>query len=424
MRTSWWMLVGLLLAGCGPAVGQTLTPATTEIASKAAPEATLAPPATSTSGPAAIQEPAATATPEIAQSAPAPGGVPDVDTSKHSVPLEQVYFDTFRPVNRAVPLSRASADLILQLRDAIPPIHNPRYEAAGDAVWLNDEDAVIGYAVGDQAWAYPIRILNFHEIVNDNLAGEEVLISYCPLCYSGIVYSRELGDRTLTFGNTSALYESDMVMLDYETGSYWWQVAGEAIVGNLTGERLTVLPSRTTTWGRWKELYPQTLVLSRDTGFPRNYDRDPFSGYAEIVNSGRFAFPVSEAGQDPRLAPATEVLAVKVGDEARAYPLAALGYAASADTVGGLEIVVFTDPEVPAGVAFEPVARGQSLTLVVQDGRFVDQETGSTWDLAGRAIAGPLQGEQLPPVPARTSYWFAIIAAEPDITVYQPSTAG
>jgi hypothetical protein len=143
-----------------------------------------------------------------------PQEVPAVDISKHSVPLQDVYFDTFQPANRALPLDQATPDLIAQLRDAIPPIHNPGYEPAAEVTWLREGDQVLGYAVGDQAWAYPIRILNFHEIVNDRLAKEPVLISYCPLCASGIVFSRQLGDRVLTFGNTSALYESDMVMLD------------------------------------------------------------------------------------------------------------------------------------------------------------------------------------------------------------------
>jgi hypothetical protein len=342
-----------------------------------------------------------------------------VDVTKHNVPLEDVYFDTFQPVDRAVPLSEAAPDLIKRLRDAIPPIHNPKYELATEATWLGDQDVVIGYAAGDQAWAYPLRILNFHEIVNDTLNGDPVLISYCPLCYSGIVYSRMLGDDTLTFGNTSALYESDMVMLDYQTGSYWWQVAGDAIVGPLTGETLTTLPSATITWGEWRDLHPSTLVLSRDTGYDRNYDRDPFLGYAEIVNNGRFAFPVSEAGRDARLQPATQVLAVRVGDEARAYPVSELGRAATMDTIGEQAVVVFTDLDGQTGAAFQPVLEGQSLTFELKDGAFADRETGSTWDLAGRAINGPLQGAQLPALPSKTSFWFAIIAAEPDITVYQ-----
>lgn len=224
-----------------------------------------------------------------------PDSVPPVDKSMHIVPLEEIYFDTFQPVNRAVPLSEAPEELIERLRDAIPPIHNPLYENAEQATWLDDEDIVLGYTAGDQAWAYPVKILNFHEIVNDNLAGQPVLISYCPLCYSGIVFSRVLGDQELLFGNISTLYESDMVMLDYETGSYWWQVAGQAVVGELAGEVLQVLPSRNAAWDEWRETHPGTLVLSRETGFARDYTRDPFTDIGEMANQGRFVFPVSPA---------------------------------------------------------------------------------------------------------------------------------
>jgi hypothetical protein len=349
-----------------------------------------------------------------------PADVPAVDVTKHSVPLDQIYFDTFQPVNRAVPLSQASPELIEELRDAIPPIHDPQYEAAAEANWLRAEDQVLGYVAGDQAWAFPVRILNFHEIVNDVLAGEPVLISYCPLCASGIVFSRQLGERTLTFGNTSALYESDMVMLDYGTGSYWWQVAGEAIVGPLTGERLTVLPSAVTTWGQWQALHPQTLVLARPAGRPaRTYDRDPFVGFEDALNSGRFAFPVSEAGRDERLVAGARVLAITSGGDVRGYPLTGSEPQAISDTVGEQAVVVFTDPQGPTGAAFEPLASGRALGFAVRDGEFVDRETGSVWNLAGEAVSGQLSGAQLPAVPSRTTFWFAIVAAEPEITLFR-----
>lgn len=113
-------------------------------------------------------------------------------------------------------------------------------------------------APSGQAYAYPHKILNFHELVNDAIDGIPLLVSYCPLCGSGVVFDRRLGGRTLRFGNTSALYDSDLVMFDWETNSYWWQVAGEAIVGTLSGETLKVLASTTTQWSTWKSLHPHT----------------------------------------------------------------------------------------------------------------------------------------------------------------------
>ncbi|MBV7338142.1 DUF3179 domain-containing protein [Chloroflexi bacterium TSY] len=346
-----------------------------------------------------------------------PDAIPDVDTSRHSVPLETIIFDTFQPTNRAVPLTDASPELIVRLRDAIPPIHAPIYETANDATWLTDDDGVIGYAVGDQAWAYPIRILNFHEIVNDVLANEPVLISYCPLCYSGIVYSRQLDDRVLTFGNTSALHESDMVMLDYETGSYWWQVAGRAIVGELTDAQMMVLPSMTTRWKQWRALHPDTLVLSRQTGHNRDYGRNPFVGIEEYLNTERFLFPVSEAGLDKRLLPGTKVLVVQRDDETRAYPIQGETSFVIADMVGQTDVVVFVDPANESAAVFEINTDSATSNFIVKDGRFMDTETNSVWDLAGRAVDGPLSGEQLDAVASKTTFWFAAVASEPSITV-------
>lgn len=344
--------------------------------------------------------------------------VPDVDLKKHSVPLDAVYFDTFRPINRAVPLSLATHDLIKQLRDAIPPIHHPKYEPAAAARWLSDNDRIIGYAAAGQAWAYPVRILNYHEIVNDTLTGKPILVAYCPLCGSGVVFSRRVGDRILTFGNTSALYESDMVMLDYETGSYWWHVAGRAIVGTLTDTGLTLLPGMTTTWAEWRRVHPNTKVLSRDTGYQRPYGRDPFAGYVNALNRGRFAFPVSSAARDGRLPPGTSVLAVKLGRAVRAYPLDRAGADVIMDVVANERVVVLFSDKGTSAAAYKPVAGEKELTFAVRNGKYIDRETGTVWSLDGKAIAGSLKGTRLPPIPAKSSFWFAIVAAEPAITVY------
>ncbi len=345
--------------------------------------------------------------------------IPPVDLSRHSVPLEAIYFDTFQPTNRALPLTAAPRELVERLRDAIPPLHQPRYASTTTVGWLTDDDMVIGYATDRDAWAYPIRILNYHEIVNDTLDGEPILIAYCPLCGSGVVFSRRVSGQVLTFGNTSALYESDMVMLDYETGSYWWHVAGKAIVGTLTGTNLTVLPATTTTWGQWRHMHPYTKVLSQQTGYPRPYGRDPFADYARVLNRGRFAFPVSDAARDGRLPPGTSVLAVKINTDARAYPLEPPGPDVITDRVGGQTVVVFVDAKGKGGAVFRPIARGRELGFRIQNGKYMDRETASIWSLAGIAVDGQLKGTKLPPLPFKTSFWFAIVAAEPTITVYR-----
>ena len=349
----------------------------------------------------------------------APDSVPPLDTTKHSVPLEEIYFDTFQPTDRALRLPDATPEVIDRLRDAIPPLHEPQYESADEVRWLRDDDAVIGYAEGDSAWAYPIRILNFHEIVNDMLGGVAVLVSYCPLCGSGVVFSRQVEGRVLTFGNTSALYESDMVMLDYETGSYWWQVAGRAIVGSLTDTSLVVLPATTTSWKVWKQLHPDTVVLSRATGYRRDYDRDPFIGYASQLNHGGFAFPVTPR-RYTRLEAGTMVLTVRLGDTARAYPLETKGVDIAHDELGNEPIVIFLDGAGGAAAFRARLNEGEpGLSFRVRDGTIFDRTTKTHWDLAGRATQGTLAGRELRQLPSKTTYWFAAVASEPDITVHR-----
>ena len=146
--------------------------------------------------------------------------VPMVDTNKASVPLSDIVFDTFgRSLGRYIPFDQADEEFILDLRDAIAPIYQPVYGPADDLPWLSDHDLVMGYVSGNAAYAYPINILNFHELVNDEIDGIRVLVSYCPLCVSGVVYKRELNSQALLFGNTSALYQSDLVMYDQQSGS-------------------------------------------------------------------------------------------------------------------------------------------------------------------------------------------------------------
>jgi hypothetical protein len=352
-----------------------------------------------------------------AESSEAPQGeVAMVTPDQACVAPEDIHFDTFR--GGSIPFSEASTQDILRLRDAIPPITAPVYEDVSGGDWLNADDLILGYADGDEAYAYPLKILNFHEIVNEEINGQPVLISYCPLCQSGLVYSRLLDGQTLTFGNTSALYDSDMVMYDHQTGSYWHQVGGNAIVGSLCEESLTVLPSLTTTWAAWKELHPTTRILSQDTGFSINYLRDPFATYPDMLNGGRFAFPVSENGRDSRLNAADIVLGVELGDARRAYSLSQLGDAVVEDALSGRTIVVFSSADGPSGAAYFPEAGGQALTFQARDGQFIDQETGSVWNLAGAATEGPLEGTTLDPVPARQTFWFALVATFPDIEVY------
>ena len=377
-------------------------------------------PATADSRPSSavptVSEPPLVSTGSEPPAAPT-GPPPRLDTSIVSVPLDEILFDTFR--GGFIRLSEASQDDIGRLRDAIEPIYSPGYDGVEGGQWLNDDDAVVGYVSESGAYAYPIKILNLHEIVNDVIDGVPVLVSYCPLCASGVVYGRDLDGQVLLFGNTSALYESDLVMYDHQTGSYWFQVIGEAIVGPATGRRLTLLPSMTTTWAAWTRLHPDTKVLQRP-GPGLRYRRDPFLGYEDSVNMGRFAFPVTKSKLDGRLRAGDKVLAVEVEGSYKAYALNGVREEAINDFVGGQEIVVIVRLEGPTGAAYSRTLGDRTLRFTLSDRALKDRETGSLWDDGGRAISGPLAGSQLQPVPSRTSFWFSLVGSLPGVELYPP----
>ena len=354
--------------------------------------------------------------------------VPMVDVSKASVPLGDIVFDTFgRFRARYLPLDQIDEEVILQLRDAISPIYQPVYGGADSLAWLSDYDLVMGYVSGVDAYAYPVNILNLHELVNDKIDGVPLLISYCPLCISGVVYDRNLDGEVLLFGNTSALYQSDLVMYDHQTGSYWFQVGGEAVVGALTGAHLNLLPSMTMAWKDWKGLYPQTKLLVGVEGSPNRFNGSRYAqgfsdGYKERIDQNGFIFPVDQAKLDQRLQSGDLVLTVEVDDAVTAYPLDRIGRAAVNDQVGGLPVVVFNQVTGQSVGAFFRTVDDQVLTFEYREESeaFIDNETGSVWDLAGRAVEGPLAGAQLERAKTRRGFWFSIAIAFPDVELYTP----
>ena len=383
-------------------------------------------PQTSSAAPTS-DPPAAGATSALASPAPYTPGQPppSVDTSVASVPLDEIVFNTVSVLGEWVSLAHLSPSIIEQVRDSIKPIYKPKYQDVEGGDWLSDEDLVIGYSTPSGAYSYPVRILNYHEIVNDVVDGLPVLVTYCPLCASGVVYSRRVDGSVLLFGNTHALHQSDTVMYDHHTGSYWYQVLGEAIVGPLTGKRLKLLPSMTITWAQWKEQHPETRVLSRDLGLLSTVDGDPyaddrFAGYDQSINRGQFETPVSPKVLDDRLRPGDRALVVEVGGTSKAYALSSPSDWLVNDLVGGENVVVMGTAEGPGAAAYYRYADGRPLTFRLGEDSIEDLETGSVWDFSGLALSGPLKGTRLAPVPSRTGYWFSLAGALPGIELYVP----
>lgn len=365
-------------------------------------------------------QPLSTAAPQPTFPAP-----PELDTSQRSVELQDIIFDTFD--GSSTPLSDADSELIERLRDAIKPVYVAKYENPGDDDWLEDQDFVVGYVAHEsgQAYAYPVKFLNFHELVNDVIDDVPLIVTYCPLCGSGVVFDRRVDDEVLVFGNTSALYNSDLVMFDHSTGSYWFQTGGEAVVGELTGEQLKPLASFFMDWGEWLELHPITKVLSRDQGLggqPDRYLRNPFSTYAEYLNAGdnRYPFPVDETLVGNRLRPSEIVVAVAINDVERAYSPGRIGNAAINDQIEVVPVVVFSREDRQIATVFSPVLEwdGRKLEFEFTNGSYEDLQTGSVWNLAGVAISGELEGSRLTPLPSRRAFWFSISVSNQDIEIY------
>ncbi|TRX59406.1 DUF3179 domain-containing protein [Fulvivirga sp. M361] len=164
-------------------------------------------------------------------------------------------------------------------KDGIPAINHPRFESASNATFIKPNDLIIGVEINGIAKAYPIKILNWHEIVNDEISTRPVVITYCALCRSGLVFNACVKGRAYTFGVSGLLYNSDVLLYDRETQSLWSQLIGASVAGTNSGKALEVITSQMVTWAEWKEQYPKTLVLSTETGYVRNYDHSPYSAY-------------------------------------------------------------------------------------------------------------------------------------------------
>jgi hypothetical protein len=247
-----------------------------------------------------------------------------------------------------------SADLIQKggpPRDGIPAIDSPQFVSAENADFLDPDDRILGLSVGDSSKAYPVRILNRHEVVNDWISEQPVVVTYCPLCGSGVAFSAMISGRESTFGVSGLLYNSDVLLYDRETESLWSQIAGKSVNGALKGADLQQLPLQHTSWQNWRQHHPDTRVLSADTGFPFiNYDRDP---YAEYRRSNRLWFPV--ANEDSRLRNKTWVLGVVAGGKAKAYSLRSLKKSDSPiqDRIGEISVTIEFDVKHQTAVALD-----------------------------------------------------------------------
>jgi hypothetical protein len=294
----------------------------------------------------------------------------------------------------------------------------------GSEEW-GDDALVIGVVINDQARAYPNRLLSSHEIVNDVVGGQPVMITWCPLCFTAVVFDRVVDGQTLTFGVSGYLYYNNLVMYDHRTNTLWSQVVGQGILGAYNREQLAVRPSLMTSWADWRAAYPETDVLSAVAlGTTAENVFDPYSGYYRSASAG-----ITGWSNPNDLLPAKElVVGLIIGAEARAYSLNTLRETRLVqDEIAGIPLLLVYEPTLGSVIAYrrETADRPQgalTFTLLESEGQLQDQETGTIWDIkSGRAVQGALAGSDLSRLAAPLVYWFAWSDLYPGTTLYPNS---
>lgn len=316
--------------------------------------------------------------------------------------------------------------------DGIRPVDDPHYTAVSKVQFLDDEEPVLVLDVNGDVRAFPIMVMTWHELVNDTIGGVPVTVSFCPLCNSGVAFERTTDFGELTFGTSGRLFNSSLVMYDRQTESLWTHFDGRAVVGTLTGSTLTRLPMQTVSWATFRDAFPDAEVLNRNTGINRPYGRNPYPGY-DSVDSQPFFF-VGEI--DGRVAAKERVVAIR-GAETKVILTTALAEAGTVEfdldgvplvavhlpgTVSALDGPLITDGrDIGATGVFRRDLDGVAVSLTVDGDVFVDEVSGSRFDVLGTAIDGPLAGSRLERVETLDTFWFAIAAFDPDTTIVDPS---
>ena len=263
-------------------------------------------------------------------------------------------------------------------RDGIPSIEQPKFVSAANANFMRPTDRVIGITINGESRAYPINILNWHEIVNDQIRGVPVSVTYCPLCGTGLVYQSTVGGKVLKFGVSGLLYNSDVLLFDRQTETLWSQILSKAISGPMKGQKLTMIPSSQTSWASWLKKQPNTKVLSTDTGFSRDYRRSPYGDYDQNTET---YFPVSARSRAYH--PKERVLGITINGKHKAYPFVELGKLGTNTLKDNFQ--------------------GQNLTI--------------NFDIANRD--GEVLGANGKPLELVNSFWFAWYAFHQDTAVYK-----
>ncbi|MDW3647843.1 MAG: DUF3179 domain-containing protein [Bacteroidia bacterium] len=304
-------------------------------------------------------------------------------------------------------------------KDGIPAIDEPAFLDVSDVNFLDDTDLIVGFKSGNEIKGYPHDILDWHEIVNDKTNNIAYSVVYCPLTGSATGWDRVINGKETTFGVSGLLYNTNIIPYDRETDSNWSQMELKCVNGKLSGSDPGNYLLIETSWKSWKELFPNSQVLSANTGFNRRYGQYPYGSYR--TDNDLFFFPISN--RDDRLPAKDRVYGIVVNDKSKAFPFTNFfsGLSVVEDEVGGLPVVVVGDAERNFVVGFERMtADGSLLNFSALNGEGTNVMTdneGNTWDLFGYATSGPRAGERLPIVRGFIAYWFAWGTFFPDIEI-------
>jgi hypothetical protein len=298
-------------------------------------------------------------------------------------------------------------------KDGIPSIDDPKFTEISGSQFVSDSDVVIGLEINGDARAYPLFILVWHEIVNDVVGGTPVAVTYCPLCYTNQVFERIVNGNEVEFGTSGKLYQSNLLMYDRWTDSYWSQGLGMAVTGKLSGIQLKTIPFDVITWGDWKKLHPDSLVLTTDTGHLRSYATDPYGDY---YTDPRIIFPVDN--MDDRMHPKEIILGFHEDGIYKAYKQNDVElHNVINDNIGETSLMLVSLFSQNSR-AFDRNLNGEILQFQYVDGKITDAKTESVWSYDGLAISGPLEGNYLTRISMEPGFWFSWVAFHPDTAVW------
>ncbi|KAA0232286.1 DUF3179 domain-containing protein [bacterium] len=299
--------------------------------------------------------------------------------------------------------------------DGIPPLESPRMVTPAVASsWIRESDQVIGVELNGDSRAYPRRIIDWHEMVNDTVGGIPVSLAYCTLCNSAILYDGRHEGQVFRFGTSGMLYRSNKLMYDRTTRTLWEQFSGEPVWGELAGKgiRLEALPVTHTTWGEWLAEHPTTKVLDINTGFDRDYG--PGVAYADYFDDPQLMFPAPN--RSGPLRPKDVVYVVRLGDALTAYPvklLAERGFIE--DRIGDRDVIVVATADGSGGRAYD--RRGLEFASYDARRRSLKPLSGEEWRVTESGLVGP-GGETRERLPGHNSFWFSVLNHTRDGKLY------